>query len=38
MNIWDKRFMELAELVGTWTNCARADKINTRALKHFISY
>ena len=26
MTIWDKRFMELAELVGTWTNCARPER------------
>ena len=23
MDIWDKRFMEMAELVSTWTSCAR---------------
>ena len=23
MNKWDKRFMDMAELVSTWTSCAR---------------
>ena len=23
MNKWDKRFMDVAELVSTWTSCAR---------------
>ena len=26
MNIWDKRFMQLAELIGTWTNCVRPER------------
>lgn len=26
MNIWDKRFMDLAVMLGTWTNCARPDR------------
>ncbi len=26
MNNWDKRFMDMAELVSTWTSCARAGR------------
>lgn len=26
MNIWDKRFMDLAVMIGTWTNCVRLDR------------
>lgn len=26
LDIWDKRFMELAEMVGSWTNCVREDR------------
>lgn len=25
-NIWDERFMAMAEMVGSWTNCIRADR------------
>ncbi len=26
MTVWDKRFIELATLVGSWTNCARPER------------